>query len=339
MAAGRLGDLPRLSKVSEQMLALVDGGAFCDAAVVALTEASMRFSIAGRGASARPINARIEAFAASAGAMDPTIHARIEQARSYRAYLLEGDIETYLERMADAAESYEKVGDLRNAFYAGGDLGYAELEIGAYDDVERTLRAVIEGADRMGLSGVAAVARKNTGMAVARLGDLERAIDLENEALRMFMLQRDRRMEGGARIYLALIHLLRGEIERAQVQARTAVEVLTASPPLRVYALAVLASTLLHGGLGAKGASLEALGEGAEGESFIRLAHAEVLFENGQDDLACEVIREARARLYDRAERIRKPAWRESFLTRVPHNARTIELALAALTHPDPPSP
>jgi hypothetical protein len=158
----------------------------------------------------------------------------------------------------------------------------------------------------------------------------------------MFVVQRDRRMEGGARIYLALIHQLRGELDKAQMQARTAVEVLTASPPLRVYGLAVLASALRSAGLAGKalrviqhmlaylddqGASLEALGEGAEGESFIRLVHAEVLFDDGQTDLACEVIREARARLHARARKIRRAAWRESFLSRVPHNARTIELA------------
>jgi tetratricopeptide (TPR) repeat protein len=251
--------------------------------------------------------------------------------------------------MAEAVESYGKAGDLRNAFYAGGDLGYAQLEIGAYADVEATLRGVIEGADRMGLSGVAAVARKNTAMAIARLGDLDRALELETEALQMFVGQRDRRMEGGARIYLALIHLLRGELEPAQNQARTAVEVLAASPPLRVYALAVLASALLRAGLGGKalrviqhmlaslreqGASLEALGEGAEGESFIRLAHAEVLFEDGQTELAREVIKEARARLFARADRIRRAAWRESFLARVPHNARTIELAALVCSSP-----
>jgi tetratricopeptide (TPR) repeat protein len=342
MAAGRLGDFPRLAKVSTRMLELAEDGEPSDAAVVALTEASMRFSVAGRGGPARLINARIEAFAEGSGSIDPKVMARINQARSYRAYLLEGDIETYLERMAEAAESYAKAGDLRNAFYAGGDLGYAQLEIGAYDEVEATLAGVIEGADRMGLSGVAAVARKNTGMAIARLGDLDRALALETEALGMFVVQRDRRMEGGARIYLALIHQLRGELEKAQMQARTAVEVLTASPPLRVFALAVLASALRSAGLAGKalrviqhmlaylddqGASLEALGEGAEGESFIRLAHAEVLFDDGQTDLACAMIREARARLYARARRIRRAAWRESFLSRVPHNARTIELA------------
>jgi tetratricopeptide (TPR) repeat protein len=317
-------------------------GALSDAAVIALTEASMRFSIAGRGTPARLINARLEMFAEQDRAIDPKVMARLNQARSYRAYLLEGDIETYLERMASATESYTRVGDLRSAFYAGGDLGYAQLEIGAYDEVEATLKWVIEGADRMGLSGVAAVARKNTGMAIARLGDLDRALGLETEALEVFVAQSDRRMEGGARIYLALIHLLRGEPDRAQMHARTAVEVLTASPPLRVYALAVLASTLRALGLAGKAlrvihhmlaylrdqaASLEALGEGAEGESFIRLAHAEVLLEDGQAERAGEVLREARARLYARAARIRRAAWRESFLTRVPHNARTIALA------------
>jgi hypothetical protein len=44
-----------------------------------------------------------------------------------------------------------------------------------------------------------------------------------------------------------------------------------------------------------------------------------------------EALSAARARLLGRADRIHDPAWRESFLTRVPDNARILELARAFL--------
>jgi tetratricopeptide (TPR) repeat protein len=341
MAAGRLGDEAVLGLVSDAILA--SGAAAQGASAMgALTEAVMRFSIAGRTDWAEPLHARVEAFARASETIDPKVLARINQARAYRSYLLQGDIETYLARTAEAAASYEQAGDLRNAYYAGGDLGYAQLEIGAYAEATATLCRVLEGADRMGLSGVTAVARKNLGMALARLGALDEAVEIEGEAITAFVAQHDRRMEGGARIYLAIIRLLRGESQAALNEARAAVEVLAASPPLRIYALAVLASANLACGLvpraltairnlvayrSERGVSLEALGDSAEGESYIRLAHVEVLYASGQDDAAKEALQAARRRLLARAHKIKNPEWRAGFLGRVPHNERTLVLA------------
>jgi tetratricopeptide (TPR) repeat protein len=341
MAAGRLGDEAVLGSVSDAILASGDAARGASA-MGALTEAVMRFSIAGRTDWAEPLHARVEAFARESEVIDPKVLARINQARAYRSYLLHGDIETYLARTAEAAASYEQAGDLRNAYYAGGDLGYAQLEIGAYAEATATLCHVLEGADRMGLSGVTAVARKNLGMALARLGALDEAVEIEGEAIAAFVAQHDRRMEGGARMYLSIIRMLRGEAKEALNEARAAVEVLAASPPLRIYALAVLARANLASGLAPRafsairnlvayrsdrGVSLEALGDSAEGESYIRLAHVEVLLASGQEEAALDALRAARRRLLARAQKIRNPEWRAGFLGRVPHNERTLVLA------------
>ena len=61
------------------------------------------------------------------------------------------------------------------------------------------------------------------------------------------------------------------------------------------------------------------------------MIHAEALFANGLHDEARTSIEAAHERLESRAKKIADPTLRESFLTRVPENARTIALAKAWL--------
>lgn len=62
------------------------------------------------------------------------------------------------------------------------------------------------------------------------------------------------------------------------------------------------------------------------GEAGIALALAEALHAMGDERDAAATLAEFEARLLARADRIRDPAVRERFLTRVPENARTLEL-------------
>jgi hypothetical protein len=64
-----------------------------------------------------------------------------------------------------------------------------------------------------------------------------------------------------------------------------------------------------------------------ERESLLRLVYAESLDQLGEHDEAREAIRLAQRRLLERAAQIREPAWRSSFLGRLPENARTLQLA------------
>jgi ribosome-associated translation inhibitor RaiA len=64
-----------------------------------------------------------------------------------------------------------------------------------------------------------------------------------------------------------------------------------------------------------------------DGEAYLRLAHAEALAANARHNEAAAAIRTARDRLRERAAKISRPEWRESFLTKVPENARTFALA------------
>jgi hypothetical protein len=74
-------------------------------------------------------------------------------------------------------------------------------------------------------------------------------------------------------------------------------------------------------------AILESLGSLEEGESRIRLVHAEALAAAGAHAGAAQAIASARARLLERAARIADPTWRERFLTEVSDNARTLALS------------
>jgi eukaryotic-like serine/threonine-protein kinase len=72
---------------------------------------------------------------------------------------------------------------------------------------------------------------------------------------------------------------------------------------------------------------LETLRGADEGEAYVRLAHAEALKANGEDDAARDAIQAMRIWLLDRAARISDPGLARSFLERVPENARALALA------------
>lgn len=66
-----------------------------------------------------------------------------------------------------------------------------------------------------------------------------------------------------------------------------------------------------------------------EGESLVRLVWAEALFANDQEVAGRAAISDAQRRLRARADRIVSAEVREAFLTQVPENALTLEIALA----------
>jgi tetratricopeptide (TPR) repeat protein len=228
------------------------------------------------------------------------------------------------------------VGDLRSAVTQRGEFAFTQVELGAYDQATRTLREVLEVADRLGRLHYATVtAKQNLGLALARLGALEEARAVEGEALGAFEAKGDKRMEGGSRIILAEILMHAGELDSARNEAVTAVRVLSATPPAKAHALAMAAQINLARGdvpaalddaQSAKGL-LDEIGVLDEGESLVRLVWAEALHAGGRADEAQEAIADARDRLMTRAERIRDPALRKSFLENVPENAKTLELA------------
>ncbi|HZF52634.1 MAG TPA: protein kinase [Polyangiaceae bacterium] len=302
--------------------------------IVACVTAATQLLVAGQPDAAEPLLRQIDSEGAAIADREPALLARIQRLRAYRA-LCEGDPAAYLTLMEAAVRSFSLAGDLRSACLQRSNVGFANLEIGDFEHAKEALTLALAEAERLGLPHVIAAIKHNLGMALARTGEIEAALAVEREAAVAFAAAGDRRLEGLARVYLARILEAAGDVAKAEEQAASAAVLLEASPPLGAYALAVVARARL-----ARGAWIEALAPASEamrlleaamsieeGEAIVRLVYAEALDATGSREAARAAIAAARARLLDRASRIRDPDARSSFLYSVPENARTLDLA------------
>ncbi len=269
----------------------------------------------------------------SADASEPIVRAWLERLRAWRgAY--RADLASGLGHGV-AAASFAAAGNLRHALREQGNLGYVYLLAGSYALAERVLREALDAATRMGLRSVEATARQNLGLVMARLGRLEEARALAQQAVTDFKAQADVRMVAAALSYLADIELSLGLKEDALAHARGAVDASVAHPPCHAQALAELARVALSVdqvelALGAARQAKRILDSPTgveEGHVLIRLVFAEALHRTGDLSGAQVAIEEARRLLLLAAESISDAALARSFLDNVPENARTLELA------------
>ncbi|XYH94989.1 protein kinase domain-containing protein [Sorangium sp. So ce1128] len=277
---------------------------------------------------------------------DPTVTAPILRVRMICAKLA-GDVGTARELCEASERCYEAAGDVRGVCGTRSNTGHYCNELGAYADAARVLRAAMADTERLGLPYMAAYAKENLGRTLLHLGELDEARALLDDARRSFVAAGDRRMEGGAYIYLAEVFRLAGDLPSAETEARKGCELFADVPTLIPYALAILAGVLLAAGRA--GEALEVANRAAElaapiiaaqghleeGESHIYLVRAEALEACGAREEAHATIATARGRLLERAARIANPAWRASFLENVPEHARTLALARAWLGERD----
>jgi tetratricopeptide (TPR) repeat protein len=333
VACRALGQLDRLGKLAAELHDISPAAEVVAPWAKAVARVAMQLFLCGQPELGDDLLAQILRVTdmGELGRRDPTAVAWIHQARAFDA-LYAGDPGGYLHESAAAGAFFEQVGDLRGVCNSRVHLGFAYKEVGAYAEAEQALRRALVAAERMGLYNVVATAKNNLGLVLARLGRLDEAQAVETEAIRDSAAQGTRRLEGGSRHYLAIILELRGRLDDAEREARNAAELLGISPPLRAHALATLAHVLLARGKATAALEaareamdvLESLGAMEEGEAATRLVYAEALAGAGHDVAAEEAIREARDRLWDRASKIRDPAWRQSFLERVPENVGTL---------------
>ncbi len=299
---------------------------------MALTRAVAELLQAGRYDLADAALADVMEIVTAYSITDPAVLARSVDSHARRALVL-GDLGEFLRLISEALTGFESAGHVRAACNVRVSVGYAHLQLGAYADAERTLRAALIEADRLGLSGVSPSAQENLGMALAGQERWDEARIVAVAAVEAFRAQGNRHMEAGALIYLALMLAMSGDLESAEREARAALAV-DPPPPIRAHALATLAEVLVRRGdaAGALAAAREAidlldtLGALEEGEALVRLVHAEALHAS-TDRRAASAILDARDHLVDRAAKIRDPILRRSFLERIPENARTMECA------------
>jgi tetratricopeptide (TPR) repeat protein len=299
--------------------------------LTSLARVALMLLFAGENAAAERLASRVEEHVAERPPSDALALAAVHRLRANRANA-RGDVGTYASELALATLAFERAGDLRNACNASATAAHASMELGCHGDAVLALRRALELSSRLGLPTVNALAKHNLGLALARTGELGAGRALEAEALALLEAQGDQRLAAGARIYLAMIEGLGGRLDEAERALAPAMGPLASLPGLLAYALAVRARLHLEAGRAPEALAdaregmriLDELGGLEEGESLLRLVHVEALEACGERDLAREALAQARARVHDRASRIVDPAARESFLTRVPANARLV---------------
>jgi tetratricopeptide (TPR) repeat protein len=331
-ASGKHSDHAELVAIGELLRNAPDGDRDAVAARVTAT-ACGAFQLYSHGhyELAEQLLDRVELAAAEVD--EPGILARIYQARSSRS-MFRGDAGAYLESERAAAIEFERAGDSRYACMQRGHVGYACLEIGAYREAEHWLRLALEEGVRLNLATVVATAKHNLSRALHRRGMLAEALAMQCAAIDVFREQGDRRLEAGARTYLAELYRDLGELDRAEAEARHGLAL--GLRPMRPLSLAVLAEIQIALGRVSDALAtaregyelLEALGGVEEGESLVRLAYCEALRAVGDHAAAAEVARVAKARIVERAGKISDEEWRRRFATQIPENARTLAFSV-----------
>jgi tetratricopeptide (TPR) repeat protein len=227
-----------------------------------------------------------------------------------------------------AVLGFVEAGDPRNACLQRSNIGNAYLMLGVYDRAESILRDALVVGEPMRLHLIGTV-QVNLGFTLARLGRLDEALAVASAAHALCARLGYHRSDTFARIYLAEIHRLRGDLTSAEEAARRAVAA-AISPATRAYAQATLGHVLLLCDRAPEAlpiareamATLQSLEGIEEGESLILLVHVLALEANGDRAAAVDHARAAHQRLNERAQTITESSLRRSFLERVPENAR-----------------
>jgi tetratricopeptide (TPR) repeat protein/predicted Ser/Thr protein kinase len=336
-ACARLGDEGELHRSVDALCDVSSAGTLTAPHLVALTRAACVLMSAGNYPSAddllRTIDAAYENTRRSSTPDDPLATAHVYRTRAYRA-LVSGDTGSALSMFNVAISNYEAAGDTRAACRHLVSAAAACIELGSYREAERALVDALASSQHMGLSGVSASVWHHQGMLLARMGDARAALGLADSAIEAFVAQGDRHMEANARLYRGYFLVLGDDLERAEREVRLALDNAGASPPLRAYGLAILASVYLQSGRPDRADAcareslqlLESLGGVEEGEAFIRLTYAESREALGDVAGARDAIQTARVRILERTAMIQDAQWKDTFVQQVRENVRTLEL-------------
>jgi tetratricopeptide (TPR) repeat protein len=327
-AASIMGEFAEVESLVE-MLVMCAEVAPSASYLMAMAHTATQLALNGRYEQARAVEGIVvEALARTRGEL--TITAAVTHMRSILAYLND-ELDLACDLMLESAEHWQELGHQRKWLMDLGNAGSAQLELGEYEHAAETLHAVLDGAERLGFDHLMGVNKANRALALAHCGRIDEAKRLCNET---FATSGAPRQELVALVYLARILDLDSDQAQALSHAQRALELAQSFPSLRAQALGIQARALLQLGrldealaaacLGM--AILRELGLIESGEGILRLAHAEALYATGHRDAARDAIEEAAQRLLARAEKIRDPARRRSFLACVPEHARTLTL-------------
>ena len=276
-----------------------------------------------------------EAMQVAGQTPDPFVLASVESVRGTTA-LWHEDLATGLRHTLEAVRWFEHVGNRRNASAQMVNASHAMVGLGLYEEGERTARRAHAIARALESSRPTVTALQNLAQALAGRGALAEATAVAEESAELAGRGDAAKGVAGARALLAQLRLAGGDLDGAEADARATLAA-GAVPILRPAVLTTLGMVLLARGRAAEAVAVfeEAmalpgtLGRMGGVEGRLRLAHAEALDASGRGAEARSAVAAARDRLVALAGKIDDAAWRESFLRRVPENARTFALAEA----------
>lgn len=258
--------------------------------------------------------------------------------RSARAFVALGvaDAGTIIEELSEAIACAGRIGAERWAANDLPNLAFIKSLIGLYEEAERDARRALQIAERLGAQRIINSAHNNLGLILHGLGRLDEAREVETRALDGIGKMGDRRLTGAAHLYLARIERTAKALDRALAHVDAALESFGGLRGAEHQALAEKTRILLDLGrtqdaLAAGEATMRSMEHVEEmvisGCEAARLAHALALHAAGRTDDARRAIADARDKLLARASGIRNPAWKRSYLDRVPDHRTTLTLA------------
>jgi tetratricopeptide (TPR) repeat protein len=286
----------------------------------------------GRYEAADTILARVDAETDGFAALRPAAAAKVHSVRAARALHL-GDQPAAIALYEQSILAATGAGDARTKAEMRCNLAACWADLGQLDQAEASLRQSLAEAERLELTYLHVYTLLNLGSVLTAMGRLDEARRALAVAAEHGRTQGDQRLEGAALLYLSTSSFLAGDLQDAEHRARMASEIVPT--PLQPAALAALARAAL-----AQGRVDEALrharkahellmeiGHVEEYEALVRLVLPEALHAAGLEEDARAALGSARERLLARAEKITNPEWRDSFLTRLHDNARTVRLS------------
>jgi len=247
------------------------------------------------------------------------------------ASMVEGDVGAWVPVYREALVALDAAGDTRRAATVRGNLGYAELLVGRYDEAIAILRAVRAECRAVGNRTSEGYALQNLALALARAGDAEAGRSAAREALAIAGDLALPRLELAVRASLATL-----ELEADGPAA--ALEVLDAALALPEEVQGTFRPQL-HALRAAALVALRRVAEGrGEAERALELRAAAGGMEEREAELFLAAadagvpgaLAQGAAALAARAARISDPDMRMSFLARVPAHARLVERAGSA---------
>ncbi|HEY6558208.1 MAG TPA: hypothetical protein VI072_13075, partial [Polyangiaceae bacterium] len=328
-ACAQLGQADEVERLGRELLRHLQGNP-SGLTVSSLSHILWSQLAVGRLSVASAIMDTLNEPAVSLIAQDPAAAAMLESARGMFARA-DSQHAASLQHFERAVAHAADTGNDRLLFMTNITMAAEREAVGDYELAEKHLLVAADAMTRLGIQNPTFLA--NFGLVRLGLGQVTAAEALLRAGLQLSTERGERLLECYCLACLGRVLLLSGQADAAEPEARAALAVSEGFPTGEAYGSAVLARALFAQGRTAEAEeaarrAFEVLERGGveDGEAFIRLSFAEVLYGNGRWSAARDAIRSAADHLLARAADLDEEL-RRKFLTRVPENARTLQLA------------